>query len=82
MARILFAMAMTVLATSVADASCRAEVGAAKAKTYVSHCLQVSPATRPPCNAANDCALIISEVNRGCRLIGRGAPRLCSRYRN
>ncbi|HUE18127.1 MAG TPA: lysozyme inhibitor LprI family protein [Stellaceae bacterium] len=62
--------------------SCNQAVGPAQAATYVSQCTQVSPATHPPCNAANSCALIISEIRRSCALIGAGAPTFCAAYRN
>ena len=48
------------LTSAAAQASCRDEVGAAKAKIYVQHCRDVSPATRPPCNADNACTLILA----------------------
>jgi hypothetical protein len=52
-----------------ADPSCRETAGADKAATYVDQCLQVSPATRPPCNASNPCPLIIGEIKRGCAIL-------------
>jgi uncharacterized protein len=65
----------------VNTASCTASVGAAQANIYVSQCTQVSTATRPPCNAQNACALIISEISRSCALIGSGAPAFCAAYK-
>jgi uncharacterized protein len=64
------------------ETSCNQAVGPAQAATYVSQCTQVSAATHPPCNAANSCALIISEIRRSCALIGAGAPSFCAAYRN
>ncbi len=61
--------------------SCKDSVGAAQAATYVKQCSEVSPATHPPCNAANACALIISEIRRGCAFIGAGAPVFCAAYK-
>ena len=65
-------------------ASCKGEIGAAKAATLVSRCTEVSPATHPPCNDANPCALIIGEIKRGCGiLIKDGAsdtPGYCKNY--
>ncbi|HUD93121.1 hypothetical protein [Sphingobium sp.] len=49
--------------------SCAAEIGAAAAEKRVRLCRQVSPATRPPCNAANSCAMIEDEIARSCALI-------------
>lgn len=61
------------------EASCRAQVGEAAAKALVDICLNVSPATRPPCNAANSCAMIEEEIRRGCNLLGDDAPEDCPR---
>ncbi len=65
-------------------ASCKAELGTAKAATLVNRCTEVSPATHPPCNDANPCALIIAEIKRGCGiLIKDGAadtPSYCKNY--
>ncbi len=63
-----------------AERSCKAEVGAAKAEQYVDQCQQVSPATHPPCNVANACALMIDEIQRGCALITKDAPAFCADY--
>lgn len=64
-----------------ADESCRTEVGAGKAERYVAECRQVSPATHPPCNAANPCELMIDEIRRGCAMLEKGAPAFCAGYR-
>jgi hypothetical protein len=55
--------------------SCRAEVGAVAARRRADLCRSVSPATHPPCDAANSCAMIDDEVARGCAMIGDGADR-------
>ncbi|MCA9720523.1 MAG: hypothetical protein KC468_38025 [Myxococcales bacterium] len=44
--------------------SCAEERGAAAAAELVARCVQVSPATHPPCNAANPCSLIKDEIER------------------
>lgn len=75
------APARTPAPTPAADGSCRSAVGAAKAKTMVQQCLEVSPATHPPCNADNACSLISDEIRRGCAMIGNGAPAFCGEYR-
>ena len=55
--------------------TCRAQIGAAAAAQKVATCRNVSPATHPPCNAANSCALIDDEIARSCALFdGKGAP--------
>jgi len=60
--------------------SCRQEVGADEAQTYVDQCLEVSPATHPPCNADNPCQLIWDEISRGCAMLGNDAPAYCADY--
>jgi hypothetical protein len=66
--------------------SCEAEVGRDEAQTYVNQCLEVSPATHPPCNAENPCDLIWSEIERGCRFLAEDRvsrqtmPSFCSDY--
>ena len=50
--------------------SCLAEMGEARSKRLVERCIQVSPATRPPCNSANPCAMIQGEIDRSCAMYG------------
>ena len=59
--------------------SCLAEVGEARAKRLVERCIAVSPATRPPCNSANPCAMIQGEIDRSCKLWERDGdpPAAC-----
>ena len=78
--RILLVLYAPLLTSAAAQASCRDEVGAAKAKVYVQHCRDVSPATRPPCNADNACALILAEIRRGCAFLKDEAPAYCREY--
>ena len=47
-----------------------AEIGEARSKRLVERCIQVSPATRPPCNSANPCAMIQGEIDRSCAMYG------------
>jgi hypothetical protein len=55
--------------------SCATEIGAAAAARRVEICRDVSPATHPPCNAVNSCALIEDEIARSCALFdGKGPP--------
>lgn len=51
--------------------ACREQVGEAAAAALAERCRAVSPATRPPCNPANPCALIQQEIDRAC---GQHAP--------
>lgn len=55
--------------------SCAAELGTGAAARRVEVCRAVSPATHPPCNAANSCAMIEDEIARSCALFaGDGTP--------
>jgi hypothetical protein len=62
------------------DVPCTTSAGGAKAAKLVDECLQVSPATHPPCNASNACALIVDEIKRGCAMIDTNAPAFCAEY--
>jgi hypothetical protein len=61
--------------------TCLNAVGVERSRQLVNECLQVSPATHPPCNAQNACSMIVDEIKRGCGLIGQGAPGFCAEYR-
>lgn len=72
---------LVLLHPAVAEISCNQSAGPAKAHVLVEQCLNVSPATHPPCNAANSCALIKDEIRRGCGMLGKDAPAFCVPYR-
>lgn len=57
--------------------SCAAEIGAAAARELAEQCRMVSPATRPPCNVANSCAMIRDEIARSCELFRDDPPAEC-----
>jgi hypothetical protein len=57
--------------------SCAAEIGAAAAHELADQCRMVSPATRPPCNVANSCAMIRDEIARSCELFRDDPPAEC-----
>lgn len=60
-------------ATTLPPLSCAADIGSAAAAKRVAICRNVSPATHPPCNAANSCAMIEDEIARSCALFdGKG----------
>lgn len=61
--------------------SCEQTIGLARAQELVKQCLQVSPATHPPCNVQNSCDLIIDEINRGCGFLTANAPDFCPEHR-
>jgi len=48
--------------------SCADDIGGAAAQKRADLCRAVSPATRPPCNVANSCAMIEDEIARSCAL--------------
>lgn len=55
--------------------SCAADIGPATADRLARLCRDVSPATHPPCNVANSCAMMEDEVARSCALFdGKGEP--------
>ena len=60
--------------------SCLAEMGEARSKRLVERCIAVSPATRPPCNSANPCAMIQGEIDRSCAMYGpdEKKPKECA----
>jgi hypothetical protein len=74
---LLVAMILLTGCSAAAARSCEEIAGRARAATYVAQCLQVSPATHPPCNAANTCEMIQAEIRRGCALLETGAPQFC-----
>ncbi|WP_292324773.1 lysozyme inhibitor LprI family protein [Mesorhizobium sp.] len=62
---------------------CVQSAGKAKSDQYVSQCIQVSPATHPPCNGQNACGMMIDEIKRGCAMIGNdNPPAFCSSYKD
>jgi hypothetical protein len=65
-----------------ANISCIRSLGSERAKKLVDQCIQVSPATHPPCNSQNTCSLIIDEIRRSCAILGRDAPGFCAAYRS
>jgi|GEM_PF-2962369 len=81
-ARVAAFTTITFLAIDSASAaqSCNAEMGSDAAQIYVEQCLQVSPATRPPCKGENPCQLIWDEIARGCAMLDEDAPEFCSDY--
>jgi hypothetical protein len=58
-----------------APGSCLSEVGPAASARLVERCIQVSPATHPPCNAQNSCAMIQDEIDRSCGQYGPDETR-------
>ena len=55
--------------------SCLSEMAAAASARLVQRCIAVSPATHPPCNAANPCEMIQGEIDRSCAMYGPGETR-------
>jgi hypothetical protein len=74
---------LTAVPGYAAAQGCAEEAGRADAEAFVEECLQVSPATHPPCNVENACALMVEEITRGCAMIieaGEPAPDFCADY--
>ena len=73
----ILAMAVAGMAeqASARPLSCATDIGGAAAARRVAICRSVSPATHPPCNVANSCAMIEDEIARSCALFdGKGPP--------
>lgn len=60
--------------TAEGTVACRDEIGPAAAKRLVAQCFDASPATHPPCNAVNPCAMIREEIARSCKLFEASSP--------
>ncbi len=58
--------------------TCTQDRGAEEANRLVAECTQVSPATHPPCNAANACHVIEAEITRACGLLTGKKPDFCN----
>ena len=67
--------ALTCSSSSAADLSCAQQMGQQRAALLAQQCRQVSPATHPPCHAANSCAMIIDELERGCEMLAGESDR-------
>ena len=61
------------------EKSCAATLGKKQAEILVKWCINVSPATHPPCNSLNACYLITDEIKRGCAFLknDRNPPYYC-----
>jgi hypothetical protein len=65
-----------VLAAPAGEAgSCLGEIGPTASARLVERCIAVSPATHPPCNAANPCAQIQGEIDRACEMYAPGEAK-------
>jgi hypothetical protein len=77
----LFALSINSVANATdEEVSCRKELGKKAAAVLVKQCLEISPATHPPCNDQNACSLIKDEIKRGCEMAkteGGTAPKFC-----
>ncbi len=58
-----------------ADRTCTDSIGAAAATRLAERCTMVSPASHPPCNPDNACALIQDEIDRSCGQYGPGETK-------
>jgi hypothetical protein len=75
---------LTVVGAQAQERACKDQVGEAKAAELVRECIDISPATHPPCNADNACSLISGEIRRGCDLARQDTtatvPPYCDTY--
>ena len=55
--------------------ACLDAIGPEASARLVERCIAVSPATRPPCNAANPCEMIQGEIDRACAMYEPGETR-------
>ncbi len=62
-------------ADATVAASCSADIGTAPAVRLAERCTMVSPASHPPCNPDNPCALIQDEIDRSCAQYGPGETK-------
>ena len=80
--RLLIVLLCTFTAGGALAQSCRQEAGPQRSQILVDRCIEVSPATHPPCNAANPCAMITGEIVRSCAMLtGADRPVWCGQYR-
>ncbi len=77
---IVISAAVSSVATSSSDGTCLSEIGKAASDRLVERCIMVSPATHPPCNAANTCQMIQGEIDRSCAMYGpdETKPKECA----
>lgn len=61
--------------------ACNTILDEAELAELVEQCMQVSPATRPPCNGENSCEMISDEIQRGCAMIPENErPDFCEGF--
>ena len=63
------------LAIGEAQPPCRETIGKEPALALVRYCRWHSTATRPPCNTANHCAIIVDHIRKMCRSDPEGPNR-------
>ncbi len=62
--------AQSSITISSSNGTCLSDIGKAASDRLVQRCIMVSPATHPPCNAANSCQMIQDEIDRACAMYG------------
>jgi hypothetical protein len=79
-ASIVIPAAVSSVAILSSDGTCLSEIGKAASDRLVERCIMVSPATHPPCNAANTCQMIQDEIDRSCAMYGpdETKPKECT----
>jgi len=56
------------------NTSCKNKIGENDSEVLVNWCIEVSPATHPPCHSSNSCDLIVNEIQRGCEMLQHENP--------
>jgi len=67
--------AVTAVSPAGEPGSCLSTAGATASARLVERCIAVSPATHPPCNAANPCEMIQGEIDRACEMYAPGEAK-------
>lgn len=77
----MIAAALLLMMSDPTIAACRLFAGEAGARRIVKACIQVSPATHPPCHPDNSCDIMLREIRRSCALFDAGGkPQQCADY--
>lgn len=87
MSRVLGVLSLLTLSGSAVAATptCEEDIGQQRAAILVRQCIEISPASHPPCNADNPCWMIKDEIERGCQYAketpGVTLPEFCNEDR-
>jgi uncharacterized protein YecT (DUF1311 family) len=71
---------LTTIGGGTETRACRDSDGEKRARLFVSHCVTVSKAGNPACDAARPCGTLIEAIRAGCAAKNAERPVLCSIY--